>query len=339
MTLNLLIIAFVLAMAVMWATYGLFSALIHLLVVIVAGALAFAFWEMWVYKLLIGTMPYYAWSVGLLGPFVIWLIGLRTAADKLIKGNVQVPRLADQIAGGTLGTVSGVLTAGITVIGLGFLPIGTSLAGYRPYEVVSSGDVAPVEGGGLWIPVESLAAGFFSRVSAGAFSTSTPLAYYMPELPRQVATFRLARHYDENQSLVASPETVGVGDVWALAEPPITGIDQTSAAFLQNQLSLGARLFVVDTHYKLAQGTATYDTDSILRVPPTQVRLAVDPDPNAPGPLDLLAAHRLFQETTGRGRILPHHRQRRAALRLGGVDAREHPLGVCRARRCQAPVH
>ena len=305
MILNLLVIAFVLAMAVMWATYGLFSAFIHLFIVIVAGALAFAFWELWVYKLLIGTMPSYAWSVGLLGPFVIWLIALRTAADKLIKGNVQVPRLADQLVGGVCGAASGVLTAGIVVIGLGFLPIGPSLAGYRPYEVVSTGEVTAVEGAGLWVPVESVTAGFFSRVSAGAFSTSTPLAYYMPELPRQVATFRLARHYDEHQSLVASPETVGIGETWLLAEPPVSGIDQTSAAFVQGQLSLGRQLYVVDTYYKLAQGTATYDTDSILRVPPTQVRLAVDPDPNAPGPLDLLPPVAFSKQAPGDAVFFP----------------------------------
>ena len=305
MILNLLVLAFVLAMAVMWATYGLFSALIHLVVVVVAGALAFAFWELWVYKLLMGTMPYYAWSVGLLGPFVIWLIALRVAADKLIKGNVQVPRLADQIGGGACGAASGTLTAGVAVIGLGFLPLGPSLAGYQPYEVVSTGEVAPRAGSSLWVPVESVTASFFSRLSAGAFSTSTPLAFYMPDLPEQVASFRLARHYDINQSLVASPSTVGVGDLWVLSEPNVTGVDATAAAFLDAQLSLGRQLTVVETFWKLAQGTATYDTDSILRVPPTQVRLAVDPDPSQPGPLELLPPVAFSKEPPGNAALYP----------------------------------
>ncbi|MEO1237934.1 MAG: CvpA family protein, partial [Planctomycetota bacterium] len=300
MILNLLILAFVIGMAVMWATYGLFSSLMHLLVVITAGALAFAFWELWVYKLLFGVMPAYAWGVGLVAPFAVFLIALRVALDSLVRGNVRFPRLADQIVGAALGAASGVLTAGVAVIGIGFLPLPPAVAGYQSHEVRSDGEVVPVDGGGLWLAVDRLTANFYNRLSVGAFGSSTPLAYYLPDAPTQATVFRLARSssYDENQSLVASPDEVRVTGVRAHPaggqNDGLPGIGVEANTFLTGMLnraatsagaSGGQQLVVVETTFKKADGR-TFDSDDILRVPPTQVRLSVDP---GVGPWELVA--------------------------------------------------
>ncbi|MEM9882497.1 MAG: hypothetical protein AAF800_06250 [Planctomycetota bacterium] len=279
MILNLIIVAFVFGMAVMWATYGLFSALLHLLVVVVAGALAFAFWELWVYALLMGVMPTYAWGVGLVLPFAVLLIGLRLAVDRLVRGNVKFPRLADQVVGGAVGAASGTLTAGVAVIGIGFLPLPPAIGGVQPYEVFSNGSVAPKEGGGLWLKADSLAAGFFGRLSTGAFSSATPLAYYLPEPDKQAVVHRLAKFYDPNQSLVADPQTVRVADEGQLvfAEDRLPGVGGEVNDYLTAQRNrvAGGPIVAVQTRWENAEGTATYDGDKILRVPPTQVRLLV----------------------------------------------------------------
>lgn len=290
MILNLVIIVFILTMAVMWATYGLFSALLHLLVVIVSGALAFAFWELWVDKLFIGMMPTYAWGLGLALPFAVLLIGLRAAMDSLIRGNVQFPRLANQIVGGAFGACSGILTAGVAVIGIGFLPLPYEIGGFRPYEVNSVGDVVRTESGGqLWIKVDQIAADFFNRLSNGAFSTSTPLAYYVPDVAQQSAVNRLAKYYDPNVSLVASPGTVSIkpleeDGVAVFDEERVPGVGGEVNNYLENQRNrvAGGKLVVVQTDWKKIQDGATYDADSNLRVPPTQVRLSIDPGNNQP---------------------------------------------------------
>ncbi|MEM6458659.1 MAG: hypothetical protein AAF710_04640 [Planctomycetota bacterium] len=279
MILNLIIVAFVLGMAVMWATYGLFSALLHLLVVVVAGALAFAFWELWVYSLLMGVMPTYAWGVGLVLPFAVLLIGLRLAVDRLVRGNVKFPRLADQIVGGAVGATSGALTAGVAVIGIGFLPLPPAIGGVQPYEVFTDGSVAPKEGGGLWLKVDSLAAGFYGRLSVGAFRSATPLAYYLPGPDKRAVVHRLAKFYDPNQSLVANPETVRVADEGQLIFnqdrlPGVGGEVNDYLAAQRNRVA-GGPIVAVQTQWENADGTATYDGDKILRVPPTQVRLLV----------------------------------------------------------------
>ena len=78
--LNIIIIVVLLGMAAIWATYGFFSAFLHLVLVIVSGTIAFAVWEPIAYMLL-GRMPLMAWGVGLLAPFALTLIVLRGVLD------------------------------------------------------------------------------------------------------------------------------------------------------------------------------------------------------------------------------------------------------------------
>ncbi|MEL7087582.1 MAG: hypothetical protein AAGL98_03940, partial [Planctomycetota bacterium] len=284
MILNLIIVAFVLGMAIMWATYGLFSAFLHLLVVIVSGALAFAFWELLTYELLMGFMPLYAWGVGLVAPFAVFVIVFRVVLDKYVKGNMQFPGLADQIVGGAMGACSGILTAGVALIGIGFLPLPPAIAGWQPYEVQSDGTVVPAPGGKLWISVDTMAANFFGRLSNGAFhpASSTPLAGYLPHVDQQAGVSRLAKFYDANQSVVASPGTVTATAVLTFAGEAVPGAEPVVNDYVVGSLKttgspgLG-RLVAVQTNWK-KEGGATYDTDSVLRVPPTQIRLHVIAD-------------------------------------------------------------
>ena len=133
---NLIIVLLLLGCVAMWATYGFFSAFIQLIVVVVAGTLAFALWEPVSYMLL-GRMPAYAHGVGLLGPFVILIIVLRTALDKLCKANVHVPALADQIGGGACGIGIGILAFGVLLNGVNFLPMAKDALGG---EITLKGD-------------------------------------------------------------------------------------------------------------------------------------------------------------------------------------------------------
>ncbi|MBB6429273.1 CvpA family protein [Algisphaera agarilytica] len=281
MIINLIIIVFVIAMAVMWSTYGLFSALLHLLVVIASGALAFAFWEIFVSNVFIGFLPAYAWGVGLVLPFAVFLIVLRQALDNLIGGNMQFPRLVNQIVGAAVGACSGILTAGITLIGISFLPLPSNIAGWAPFEVNTVGEVVPTaEGGKLWLKVDSMTANFYNRLSVGAFGTSTPLAYYQPDIAKAAVVHRLAKWYDPNQSLVISPDTVSIKEegLALFTDDRVPGIGTEANAYLEGRrnVAAGDKLVMIQTTWTKGDGAATYDSDSILRVPPTQVRLLVD---------------------------------------------------------------
>ena len=83
--LNILIIALVLLIAYWWANQGLFSAILHLVCVIVAGAVALAVWEPLTLGLLIrGNMfDDFAWGAALIGVFAITYGAFRFLTDTL----------------------------------------------------------------------------------------------------------------------------------------------------------------------------------------------------------------------------------------------------------------
>ena len=89
---NLLVIAFAGLIAYWWANQGLFSALIHLVCVIVAGALAFATWEPFTGIVLgVPALEPYARGIALLAPFALYLFLARLAGDKLVPDNLNFP--------------------------------------------------------------------------------------------------------------------------------------------------------------------------------------------------------------------------------------------------------
>ena len=137
--LNIIVLVYVLAMAYFWGSVqGLFSGFLNLLCAIVAGALALALWEPLVVGALLGRMGAIGWGLGLAGPFIIFLVILRLAVDNLVRGNVLFPQVVNWLAGGLCGFLTGVITGGILLIGLGALPMGEELFGYQPLNIDST---------------------------------------------------------------------------------------------------------------------------------------------------------------------------------------------------------
>lgn len=266
---NILILIFLLATIYWYATQGLFTALIQLVLVICVGSMAFAIWEPLVVGLLIHRMPSLAWGLGLLGPFAVILILVRFGIDRLVRGNVQVPHLANIFAGGLLGLFIGILTAGIAMIGIGFLPVGVSIGGYQPYTVTLNGQVQDNPDSGLWISVDTMAAGVMTSLSRGSLSTSKPLAHYLPELAKQSAMYRMKP--DPNALTTAMPGSIEIQNVFT---SPVAGVElpEMTADLLGPQFENTAnKLVLIDTKWIATAGT--FDPDGALRLPPTQVRL------------------------------------------------------------------
>ena len=106
---NLVILGLVVLIGYWWANQGVFSGILHLLCVIVAGAIAFAFWEPLTVGLLLrgNAFDNYAWGVSLVGLFVAVLLPLRLATNKLIPANVDLPHWANLSFGFPVGAGSG----------------------------------------------------------------------------------------------------------------------------------------------------------------------------------------------------------------------------------------
>lgn len=298
MLLNLLIVAFILFFAYWLGLEGFFSALLHLGLVIVSGALAFALWEPISVGLLAGFMPRFAWAVGLIMPFVIFLLVSRVLMDKFVSANVDFSQLTNLIAGGICGALAAALCAGIFVVGCLRLPSGIDFMGYKKFAVVpGTGEIVDdPQGEKLWIAVDDLAVNLFSKLSLGSFSPANdkPLALYQPALIDRAHWVRTRP--DANTSVTATPKSVEVKDHIA-HEVPLASLPDVFKnhlpARVKNQVeAAGHRIVLIDTQWK--NEDKAYDLDPKLRVYPTQVQLVTF----APGPDAKPTVHHPFAFST-----------------------------------------
>lgn len=276
---NIVIVLFILVMIYWGSVQGFFSSFLHLMLVIAVGSIAFALWEPITLGLLMKYIPLMAWTVGLLVPFALLLLIFRMVTDKFVPTDMNFMPIINTIFGAACGFFSGVLTAGIAIIGLGFLPFGADMGGFQPYSI-GGGGVILETGGKLWVPVHTIAWNVYSGLSGGAFSTRTPMAEYMPELDVQMS---LVRVRPDNVSIVAVPQAVEVTGAYIVDTAALTDASPATAEALGPDFKKpGYKLVMIDTQWSKVEGTV--DGDRALRLPASQVRLVTksnDPDRKA----------------------------------------------------------
>lgn len=193
MILNIIVILLVLGIGYAWMVRGMFNSLIHFLCAVAAGAIAFAFWERLSLMLIeaspekgfLSFLEGVAWGISLIVPFVISFLLLRLASDKLVSNNIKNNTIVDYAGGAIFGVGTGVLSAGILVIGMGTMRLSTEFLGYQPLWYSTdraAADGALVRSDSLWIPVDKLTAMTYGYLSNGTMSTGEPLAKWYPEL-------------------------------------------------------------------------------------------------------------------------------------------------------------
>lgn len=294
--LNILIVAYLALMVYYWGlAQGFFSALLHLLATVVAAALALALWQSVALDLLMGVIPHFAWGVGLLLPFIVILPVVRLAIDKLVPGNVPLGQLVNALAGGFCGLLSGILTSGIILIGLGFLPLQADILGYQPYAVAENGQLQPGPGK-LWVGVDRMAAGWLSGMSSGTWRTGQSIRQVHGDLLQQSTLIRL--RMDERASSVAEPAAVSVKSCLTHGQA-VPGLTDEQLKTLDTQglpVSNRYQLLFIDTRWQEAGTNATF-IDKVLRLPPTQVRLLTRPAQGDGWPMQTSYAPRAVSES------------------------------------------
>ncbi len=180
-------IVIVLAGGLVWFTRGFFSGFIHLLCVLVAAALALAFWEPIGYAMLEsfegqGAMASAVWSIALGIPFALILAILRAITDYgIVKGNADAGPTFGGVGGGLCGVLAGVVVAGMLGLSMSSLRIGRDSNGAPNYLGYSStGSV--IRTGGMWVPFDKLVASFYGTLSERALRTGHPLARWHPAM-------------------------------------------------------------------------------------------------------------------------------------------------------------
>lgn len=274
---NLIILAFILGMTYWFWIQGMFTGLLHLIVVIVSGAIAFAFWELIAYQLL--GLPVmianYAWALALILPFVLLVGLLRVAVDKLVPNNLNFPPLVANIGGAVFGLFSGTLTAGFLVIALSYLPLDPGIGGYERLAIEADGKVA--EGQSLWLPVDTMTADFYGFLSGYAFHPTLHdgLADVTPSLADKAANYTVHRLIDPNASTALAPDQIKLGHVLQ-ADLPFAGVTNDMAWGIGADLvnNVDNRLYIVETTWTREAPAA--NDGRILRVYPSQIRLIAE---------------------------------------------------------------
>lgn len=206
MFMNLLSVALILGLGYLWVTRGFFSALLHLACVVAAGAIAFGLWEPIAMFLLdkspqsgLGTfIGDAAWGLGLAIPFAASLAILRVVTDKIAPGNIIIDDTYDSIGGGICGAAIGIITAGMFVLSTGFLRVPASFMGYQPVQMANQGNFEIQQK--LWVPVDRITSNFYNYLSQNALHSSTPLAYYYPDLASAAGTQRMSEGNGNNKN-------------------------------------------------------------------------------------------------------------------------------------------
>lgn len=266
--LNLILILSVLLIAYWWANQGLLSSLLHLICVIVAGTIAFAFWEPLVAGLLLrgNAFDNYAWGIGLIALFLGSLLALRLPLDRLVHANIRVPEWANLTFGFVLGIGSGILTMGIFMIGAGHIQTHKLVFDYQGFgRDFRTGRIEPV-GPQLWIPVDRMANGFFEYVSVGALHptfSGTPLKQVNPDLYKQASLLRDS--YDDGKGMFS--------------------LVPDAAEVRSFQIDEGTNRHFVEVRFD----TLARDWGEMLTLSPSQVRLICYPRPrNSTGAPEVL---------------------------------------------------
>ena len=209
------------SIAYYWLMKGFFSALVHLACVIGAGAIAFGVWEPVSYFLLDmaparGTMAVLAdvaWGLGLALPFAVSLALLRVAVDACLPANAQCENVVDYIGGGICGTASGVITAGILVLSVGFLRLGPDLwgyqaVGYSEQRALGPGSIERKKN--ILVPWDHWTAALYERLSLTTLRTNDPLAKWHPGLADEPAALRMTNQ-DRGRNTVTPKDFSVVG--------------------------------------------------------------------------------------------------------------------------------
>jgi hypothetical protein len=188
-------------MGYVWLTRGFFSALIHLVCTVIAGAVAFGVWEHVSLAImnfapqsgLLSFLSGTAWALGLALPFAVTLAVLRIGIDSLIRANASAGDIGNAAGGGVCGALAGVITSGILVISLGFLRMEPTFFGaqhvayaQRGYVVRTGDNVSR-----LIVPTDAWTVRFYGMLSEAVFRTPSGLAAKHPYLEELPASMRM----------------------------------------------------------------------------------------------------------------------------------------------------
>lgn len=179
MIFSIVVALMVILVTAFWVYQGFFSGVIMFLCTVTAAMLAFGFYEqvqsLWAASLNAGIgLP-----LALMLIFLLTLLLLRLATDKMIPDGVKLPLIVDRAGGGVCGFFTGMVLVGTCLVAIQMLPIGSNVLGFE--RVTMAADGTPIQNGFMFKP-DAFTVGLVDTLSAGSFRGHTSFAAAKPDL-------------------------------------------------------------------------------------------------------------------------------------------------------------
>lgn len=180
------LLVLILIIAGVIARQGFLSAFLHFICVVSAGAIAFALWEPLTVAFLdsVGGFAAYLSGTTLVMVFLIALLVLRGAMDKLVPDNMNFEPAVEWVGATIFGLGGGLISIGILTIAVGFLQFTSGGFGYTGWARDQASG-RPVQRSGVAMFPAALTARFYEFLSIGSFRPMIkpgPLKQFQPDI-------------------------------------------------------------------------------------------------------------------------------------------------------------
>lgn len=334
MYLSLAVIFLTGIIAYAWSARGVFSSFLHMLCVIIAGALAFAFWEPIAVGMMSGasspTLLDLGWGLSLGLPFAVILVILRVACDKLIPFNLDFDTPVNVVGGLLFGAVSGIITCGILLLSVGYTRLENKILEFQPITYEPSGSL--VRSDSLWLPADKLTVSFYSALSNATLLPPNPNATLGRLRPNMADEHWLMRmNFDEGKSRnTIHPDAFEVLASYQLSADKDPGSvlgDSFDAARKQTISTIdGSQVNAASTDvlgYVVRFTAGARESSGRVVVGPGQVRLIIQTDPNNPYQTVGVQPFAMISQATGDKPILGRWRFDAPNVFISSVGGRD----------------
>ncbi len=275
MWMNVLIVG-ILAIFVLWtSSQGFFSAILQFASTVVAGALAFAVWEP-LYYLVMPALdsPFWydvGWGILLILSFALFRGLLQMLTDKACIANVFFTDNVNWIGSGAMGLCTGIVTAGMLLIGVQYIHGPTRILAYQGWNMDT--DATIIREDKLWVPVDDIVEFIYSTGSNGAMYSTNPLSEWQPRLAQQASLFRTS-YGDGASRMGMRPEGIKANRVFRVspndAESYLTDLSGVTNPQTGQKMRSG-QIYAIN----LELNNATADKGGQIRLSKGQISLIV----------------------------------------------------------------
>jgi hypothetical protein len=189
MLLSAFFVVLILAIALVQATQGWYSAMIMAVLTITCAALALGAYDFVAVNYIASYWkPSYAHPIALAALFGVPLIVLRLIFDRTLRRTTLMPVMIDRVGGGICGFITSLTMTGILALTVQMLPFDKgAVLGYSRVEVADPAAEKPsgMVQNNLWFNPDRFAAGLGTMLSAGVFGGGPSLYQDHPDLVQE----------------------------------------------------------------------------------------------------------------------------------------------------------